>query len=149
VNWLVGQPFGSGFARTVEGTDFDSHPHNFYIETMIRAGLGGLIALIALTFGLLCRLWRVPVRGMGLFDPSILAPLLAMQLIWYLTWVPGLEQGIATGIAIAVAVTGAGRDPTGLLGWRDIHASKKRGYARATPVKHLLVHVGPQRQVTS
>ena len=115
VNWLVGQPFGSGFARTVEGTDFDSYPHNFYIETMIRAGLGGLIALIALTVGLLRRLWRVSVGGVGLFDPSVLAPLLAMQLIWYLTWVPGLEQGIVTGIAIAVAVTGAHKGAAGRL----------------------------------
>ncbi|MCW2538345.1 MAG: hypothetical protein JWN95_70, partial [Frankiales bacterium] len=23
MNWLVGKPFGSGFARTVEGSDFD------------------------------------------------------------------------------------------------------------------------------
>ena len=103
VNWLVGKPFGSGFDRTVEGVKIESHPHNFYIETMIRAGLGGLIALIVLTVGLLRRLWRVSVGGVGLFDPSVLAPLLAMQLVWYLAWVPGLEQGIVTGIAIAVA----------------------------------------------
>jgi hypothetical protein len=29
--------------------------------------------------------------------------LLAMQLVWFLTWVPGSEQGIVTGLAIAVA----------------------------------------------
>ena len=107
VNWFVGKPFGSGFARTAEGVKIDAHPHNFYIETMIRAGVGGLIALIALTVGLLRRLWRVSVGGVGLFDPSVLAPLLAMQLIWYLTWVPGLEQGIVTGIGIAVASAAA------------------------------------------
>jgi hypothetical protein len=109
VNWLIGEPFGSGFARTVEGLDVEAHPHNFFIETMIRAGLAGLIALVALTLGLLCRLWRVRAGGAGLFDPSMLAPLLAMQIIWCLTWVPGLEQGIVTGIAIAVAATGARR----------------------------------------
>ncbi|MCE3553481.1 hypothetical protein LWC33_18725 [Pseudonocardia sp. RS11V-5] len=103
VNWLLGEPFGSGFARTVEGTNIDAHPHNFYIETMIRAGLGGLVALLALTVGLLRRLWRVHLGSWRLFDPGVLAPLLAMQLVWYLTWVPGLEQGIVTGMAIAVA----------------------------------------------
>ena len=82
---------------------------------MIRAGLGGLIALIALTVGLLRRLWRFSVRGVGLLDPSVLAPLLAMQLIWCLTWAPGLEQGIVTGIAIAVAVTGAQKIRTNRL----------------------------------
>jgi hypothetical protein len=107
VNWIIGEPFGSGFARTVDGSEVDAHPHNFYIETMIRAGLGGLIAMLALTVGLLRRMWRVPIGGVGLFDPGVLAPLLAMQLVWYLTWVPGLEQGIVTGIAIAVAGTAA------------------------------------------
>jgi hypothetical protein len=28
--------------------------------------------------------------------------LLAMQLVWCLTWVPGTEQGIVTGVAIAM-----------------------------------------------
>jgi hypothetical protein len=105
VNWLIGEPFGSGFARTVEGSQVTAHPHNFFIETMIRAGIGGLVALLALSVGLLRRLWWVRLRGVGLFDPGMLAPLLAMQLIWYITWVPGLEQGIVTGMAIAVAAT--------------------------------------------
>jgi hypothetical protein len=115
VNWLLGQPFGSGFARTVEGATINAHPHNFYIETMIRAGVGGLIALIVLTVGLLCRLWRVRVGGVALLDPGMLTPLLAMQLVWYLTWVPGLEQGLVTGMAIAVAGTVARRDAAGRL----------------------------------
>ena len=111
VNWFVGEPFGSGFARTVEGSTVDAHPHNFYIETMIGQGVGGLIALIALTVGLLRRLWRVRSGGAGLLGPQHAPPLLAMQVIWYLTWVPGLEQGIVTGIAIAVVVTCARRRP--------------------------------------
>jgi hypothetical protein len=28
-NWAVGQPFGSGFTREVEGSETTSHPHNF------------------------------------------------------------------------------------------------------------------------
>ena len=107
MNWLVGKPFGSGFVHTVDGTVINSQPHNFYIETMIRAGVGGLIALLALTVGLLRRLWRVPGAGRVLLDPGMLPPLLATQLVWYLTWVPGLEQGIVTGLAAAVAAAGA------------------------------------------
>ena len=66
----------------------------------------GVIALIALSLGLLRRLWEVRDGGVGLFDPGMLAPLLAMQVVWYLTWVPGLEQGIVTGMAVAVAAVG-------------------------------------------
>ena len=102
-DWAVGQPVGSSLARVIEGSKVDAHPHNFYIEMMIRTGLVGLVALIALTAGLLRALWRTPVRDAGLLGPGILPALLAMQLVWFLTWVPGTEQGIVTGIAIAVA----------------------------------------------
>jgi O-antigen ligase len=102
-NWAVGQPFGSGFARRVEGSETTSHPHNFYIETMIRTGLAGLLAILALTAGLLRALWRTPARDTGLLGPGVIPALLAMQLVWFLTWVPGSEQGIVTGLAIAVA----------------------------------------------
>jgi O-antigen ligase len=110
-NWLVGRPFGSGFERRVEGSDVVSHPHNFYIETMLRSGLLGLLALIALTAGLLRALWRVG-RGNGaggLFGPDVLPALVAMQFIWFITWVPGSEQGIVTGLAIAMAAAQAPR----------------------------------------
>jgi hypothetical protein len=102
-DWAVGQPFGSGYAREIQGTTTSSHPHNFYIETMIRTGLAGLIALVALTAGLLRALWRTPTRDAGLLGPSVIPALLAMQIVWFLTWVPGSEQGIVTGVAAALA----------------------------------------------
>jgi O-Antigen ligase len=101
-DWAVGQPFGSGFAREIQGTTTSSHPHNFYIETMIRTGLAGLIALVALTAGLLRALWHTPTRDTGLLGPSVIPALLAMQIVWFLTWVPGTEQGIVTGVAAAL-----------------------------------------------
>jgi hypothetical protein len=102
-DWAVGEPFGSGFARDVEGIETDTHPHNFYIETMIRSGVAGLLALIALTVGLLRTLWRTPARDAALLGPGVIPALLAMQIVWFLTWVPGSEQGIVTGLAVAVA----------------------------------------------
>jgi hypothetical protein len=116
MNVISGKPFGSGFNRQVEGTEVNTHPHNFYIETMIRAGIGGLIALVALSAGLLRRLWRIPSVGGGfLVGPGVIPSLLAMQVIWYLTWVPGIEQGIVTGMAIAVAGAVARRTTGGRI----------------------------------
>ena len=108
-NWVVGEPFGGGFAREVGGTLEVSHPHNFFIETMIRTGLAGLLALLAVTAGLLRALWRAPARDAGLLGPGVLPALLAMQLVWFLTWIPGSEQGIVTGLAIAAAAAHVSR----------------------------------------
>ena len=108
-DWAIGQPVGSSFARVVEGSETTSHPHNFYIEMLLRTGVVGLLALIALTAGLLRALWRMPSRAGGLLGPDVLPALVAMQLVWFLTWVPGSEQGIVTGLAIAVAAAETSR----------------------------------------
>jgi hypothetical protein len=103
VHWLVGQPFGSGFTRTVLGTVDQAEPHNFYFSTLLRMGLVGLLSLIALTGGLLRALWRIPTRGDGLLDQGLFPALLTMQVIWCITWMIGLEQGIITGLAVGLA----------------------------------------------
>ncbi|MCI0690120.1 MAG: O-antigen ligase family protein [Sporichthyaceae bacterium] len=113
VEWIIGQPFGSGFHRVVQGTQENSDAHNFYLTTMLRTGVVGSVALLVVTAGLLRRLWRVPVPGPGgreagwggggLLAPSVFPALLVTQLIWYLTWIPGNEQGIVTGLALALA----------------------------------------------
>jgi hypothetical protein len=121
-DWLVGEPFGSGFTRTVEGAEQATEPHNLYLTTLLRGGVVGLAALVALTVGLLAALWRVPDSGRGgpgdrpggppvdrgLLGPGIFPALLAMQAIWFFTWLPGMEQGIITGLAVALAASRAG-----------------------------------------
>ena len=130
-NWVVGQPFGSGFAVKIDGIASNTHPHNFYIETMIRTGLAGLLALIALSAGLLRALWHTPTRDTGLLGPSVITALLAMQIVWSLTWVPGSEQGIVTGIACALAAAqNSDRNefgrPASLNGRRELGPSLRR-----------------------
>jgi hypothetical protein len=49
-------------------------------------------------------LWRAPVGGGGgLLGVDVFPALLVMQLIWLITWTPGIEQGIVTGLAVALA----------------------------------------------
>jgi hypothetical protein len=105
MEWLIGEPIGSGFTRVVQGLEVQAEPHNFYVMTMLRAGVVGLLALIALTFGLLRALWRAPPGGGdGLLTPGVFPALLAMQAVWFLTWIPGMEQGIITGLAVGLVV---------------------------------------------
>ena len=130
-DWAVGEPFGSGFTREIQGIATNSHPHNFYIETMIRTGVAGLVAVLALTVGLLRALWHTPTRDTGLLGPSVILALLAMQIVWFLTWVPGSEQGIVTGIACALAAAQSWSrnefgQPTSLNGRRELSPSRRR-----------------------
>jgi hypothetical protein len=114
MEWLIGEPIGSGFTRVVQGLEVEAEPHNFYVMTLLRAGVVGLLALIALTLGLLRALWRAPPVGGsgGLLTTGVFPALLAMQAVWFLTWIPGMEQGIITGLAVAlVAAHGRGAAP--------------------------------------
>jgi hypothetical protein len=105
VHWLIGQPVGTGFTRVVQGTEVEAEPHNYYVTLLLRAGVVGLLALIALTAGLLRALWRLPppTGRDGLLAPGVFPALLAMQIVWFLAWVPGTEQGIVTGLAVGLA----------------------------------------------
>jgi O-Antigen ligase len=102
-NWFVGEPFGASFLRRVEGSEVVAGPHNFYIEVLLRTGVFGLLALLALTVGLLMATWRSSTEDAGVFGSGVLPALLMMQVIWFMAWVPGIEQGILTGIAISLA----------------------------------------------
>jgi O-antigen ligase len=103
LNWLTGEPFGTSFLRRVEGSEVAAGPHDFYIEILLRTGVLGLLALLALTVGLLVATWRRSTDDAGVFGSGVLAALLMMQLIWFIAWAPGIEQGIVTGIAISLA----------------------------------------------
>jgi O-antigen ligase len=135
-NWFVGRPFGSGFSREVEKSEVDADPHNFYLTALLRMGLTGLLALVVLSVGLLLALWRIPDRGGGLLAPEVLPPLLAMQVVWFITWVPGMEQGIITGLAVALATRPIQRPSAALQDNRSLNP--------AIPNETLLPHLaGP------
>ena len=103
IEWLIGEPLGSGFTRVVQGLEVETEPHNFYVTTLLRAGVVGLLALIALTFALLRALWRAPPGdGGGLLSTGVFPALLAMQAVWFLVWETGMEQGILTGLAVGI-----------------------------------------------
>ena len=124
-NWFVGEPFGGSFLRLIEGSEVVAEPHNFYIEILMRTGIFGLLALLALTVGLLVATWRISAQGAGVFGSGVLAALLVMQLIWFMAWVPGIEQGIVAGIAISLTA--------GQTTYRPLAASTDQVGERFTP----------------
>jgi O-antigen ligase len=110
--WLIGMPMGSGYERQVTYGErtrrtLDTKPHSFYLEILLRTGLFGLAAFLALSTVALRRLRPGPPTEHGasadrpLLTREVLMIAVVMQLIWFATWQVGNEQGIITGMAAA------------------------------------------------
>jgi hypothetical protein len=107
----LGNAFGSGWDRTITGTDgiprfVDVMPHNYYIQTLLRSGLLGLSVFVAIYYLLISSLYRM-VRRSGPSAPYCAVPiliLLATQLIYFLPY--GAEPFQALFIGCGIAVVG-------------------------------------------
>ena len=72
----------------------DLGPHSFYLLTLLRTGAVGLLALLALTVGLLRGLWSIaplPTRT-ACWRIGVFPALLTMQLLWFITWCPAWSR---------------------------------------------------------
>jgi uncharacterized MnhB-related membrane protein len=105
---LVGLPFGSGWERTLpNGHTIESHisPHNFYLETFLRVGALGLVLLVALYVLALrntaANRTEIAPTG-GLLSPSVLHVIVAVQLLYYITYTPDVAQAMFVGLGCAV-----------------------------------------------
>lgn len=111
--YVIGQPFDSGYERVVGGRDLDSNPHSFYLQTFLRTGivgLGALVVALALSF---LALIRLPRADAGPFSGELLIVLLIMQMVWFLTWQAGAEQGVVLGLAAGMAAAQRRSGPPG------------------------------------
>ena len=66
VDVLVGQPFGTGFDRTIGGFLVTVNPHSQYVETYLRFGVVGAVAAVLL----LAAAWRAAPAGAVAFGVS-------------------------------------------------------------------------------
>ena len=109
VEWLVGRPMGVGYERQVTTStgatqSLETQPHSFYLQILLRAGLLGLAALVALFVVVLTRLRSAanrPLQGGEVLTAEALGIIVLMQVIWMLTWEAGIEHGLLVGLAAA------------------------------------------------
>ncbi|MFP5310004.1 MAG: hypothetical protein ACLGIR_10565 [Actinomycetes bacterium] len=99
---LVGQRFGGGFQRYVDGGIVDVSPHNFPLESFLRVGLVGALVFVGLHVWVVATLLRSR-GGTALVRDDVLAVVLALAMLYYLTSHPGIEQGLLLGLGVAVA----------------------------------------------
>jgi O-antigen ligase len=100
--WLVGKPYGSGFARWVLGHLKEYAPHNFYVLLLLRVGIVGILLLMTV------HLWlrrRVALETSAESDGVVRAALLGLLAAFLLYYIPyqGVPfQGALYGVLIAV-----------------------------------------------
>jgi hypothetical protein len=103
LNDTIGQPFGTGFARVVEGAIVNVQPHNYYVETFLRLGIIGLLLLITLYVWGMRRMKRLPfvLQRYAYPNARFWELVLFLQLIYFFTYGATYDQSILTGIAIS------------------------------------------------
>ena len=117
LTYAFGQPFGSGYYRKIAefGASYSAEytPHNFYVHTLLRAGVVGLTLFLSLVIatgmGIYNALSKMkkeqgPAFGVRLF---LLVSLL-MQIVFFLAYGGRLEQGLLFGLAMAAATSRVG-----------------------------------------
>jgi hypothetical protein len=93
-DWLFGLPFGSGFNRILYGLLVDVQPHDFYLHLLLRVGLVGLCAAVALVLAMLFR--ADPRTPMGLNLWLTMAGLAT----FCLTYAIPFEQSLLIGLLL-------------------------------------------------
>jgi O-antigen ligase len=84
---IIGNPFGSGYRRTIFGVATNVAPHSLYVAAILRLGLIGLAALAFLYWNV----WRHRLQAaiaLGVYPLTIVLLLVAL-LVFSVTYEPG------------------------------------------------------------
>lgn len=93
----LGEPFGTGFARLIDGHVLNVSPHNFYVQTLLRLGVIGLVLFVGVC------LWALlSMRSNSRAD--VLGRIVVLtQMTFCFTYALPLEQGVALGLVLVHA----------------------------------------------
>jgi hypothetical protein len=103
---VLGFPFGTGYRRIVDGQVITVSPHSFYVATVLRLGLIGLVALAFLYWNV----WKYrhqAAAALGI-SPLTVAQLLIALLVFSLTYQPSF---IMAAQVAALFVWNPAREP--------------------------------------
>ncbi len=101
VQYLFGEPFGSGFARFIEGVEGPTveAPHNYYVQTLLRVGLIGTLVFLG-AYWLVFSDLRHKTSDNKLTGYYVLPVLLFSQLVFYTGYSASYVQCVLMGFAL-------------------------------------------------
>jgi O-antigen ligase len=112
LTYALGQPFGSGYYRKIAefGSSYSAEytPHNFYVQTLLRTGIIGLLLLVSLIIstgaGVYQTLFKMKKdRGLEFSVGLFLLLSILMQVVFFMAYGARLEQGLLFGLAMGAA----------------------------------------------
>jgi O-antigen ligase len=101
-SYVMGQPFGSGYARQQQGYTVLWTPHNYYLHVLLRTGVAGLLAFMITFVVAGARLFRARDGDSARWVPILLA-LVLLELAFFVPYSALIEQAIFCGMALSVA----------------------------------------------
>jgi len=102
--WAIGNPYGSGFDRSTgpSGQDITYAPHDYYVQLLLRTGLIGLMAFIALHWRLLRGAIRLGGAPHAAMTGYAMVGLLFSQLLFDIPYSPSYTHGLFLGIILGL-----------------------------------------------
>lgn len=100
---MIGKPFGSGFSRHIEFSQKEQtqNPHNHYVYALLRVGLVGLLAMLAVYYMALSGLWRYRNQpAVQVADAKLLIALMVGQLMYFISYPAHYSQLLAMGLTL-------------------------------------------------
>jgi len=104
---LFGNPFGTGFEREMVTSNgsvitIDVQPHNFYIQTLLRAGAVGVVCLILLNLYVLRQLLAQYRQSDKISNTMVCLGVLNLgMMVYYLVYGSTYTEGILLGFSIS------------------------------------------------
>jgi len=98
--YLIGDPFGAGFARLLGRNRVEVSPHNFYVETFLRLGILGVILVIWLYGSQLRACRTLAAHASTRFSARVFQVFLLVHLIYFMTYNLGYEQSLVLGLIV-------------------------------------------------
>jgi O-antigen ligase len=102
--WVMGNPYGSGFARPEGhgGKEVAFAPHNYFVQLLLRVGLVGLLAFVALHIYLLKGAVKLAGEPHDALTGYAMIGLLLSLLLFDIPYSPYYSHGLFTGLMLAL-----------------------------------------------
>ncbi|MDR3764688.1 MAG: O-antigen ligase family protein [Acidobacteriota bacterium] len=103
LNDIIGQPYGTGFARVIRSGVVDTAPHSHYMDTFLRMGILGMLLWLGSFRAGIRRLKKLPPDVQRHIYPGarFWALVLVLQLAFAFTYSIPFHHSVLTGVALA------------------------------------------------